>query len=173
MKPAPPVTSTFMSRLSLVVVCGVWYARDAPFVGWAGSGGGGPGGGEAAQPGGLGGRGDGPAVELDLEAEPVGEVAVVGQGEHALVRGEGQAPDEQQGSARRDLEQLGVGIAGHAGGDGLAHGGDAVPLPLQRLPDAGGGGVVPADPAREGSRHPLPDEVERLAVDAADRPAVK
>ena len=115
-----------------------------------------------------------PAVELDLEAEPVRQVAVVGQGDRAAVAGE-REPAHQQQRRCRGRRRAGRRPASAATPAvmRLADRGDPVALPLQGLPDAGLGGVGAAEPAGQGGRHPLLDEVERHVVDGADRPAAQ
>ena len=93
-------------------------------------------------------------AELDLEGEPLGEVAVVGEREDAAGRVGGEPTDEEQCVARSHSEQLGVLVAGQAGGDDLPDRGDAVPVAGQGLPDTGAGRRVPATrPARSAGTH--------------------
>src|SRR4051794_14827860 len=106
MKPAPPVTRTRMG----------WFLRGRVAGGSVRDG-------RLEEPGrpvtGTGTAG-GPLVELDLEGEAVGQVAVLGPRDRTAVGATGQPPHYQQRRAGRDLERHRVVLAGDGGGDGLA-----------------------------------------------------
>ena len=95
--------------------------------------------------------------ELDLEAEPVGQVAVVGQGE----RGRRRRPaasrrTSSSGRAGADAEQRGVLVAGHAGGDrsaGPRRPGARARCRVCQMP--GSAASARLTPAGQRRRHPL------------------
>ena len=117
----------------------------------------------------------GPLVELDLEGEPVGEVAVLGPGDRAAVGAAGQPPHDQQRGAGHDVERAGVVLPATAAvmvwrtrGD---RGGRARP---RLLHSAGVGGVVAATASRRARRGTHSStRSSGTPLDGAHRPAVQ
>jgi hypothetical protein len=97
----------------------------------------------------------------------VREIAVVGQGEGYAVRPHRDAAHQQQRHADGGVQQVGIGPAGQAGGDRLAHRGDGVAIAGQAGPQAGVGGVGPGQAAGELLGHPLVGDVQGFTVDPA------
>ena len=104
---------------------------------------------DGAQTGGL--VGGGPAVELDLEAEPVGQVAVVGQGDGVPSPASASRRTSSSGVPAPTSSSAASSSAATPAVIRLPDRGDPVALPLQGLPDAGLGGVGPAEPAGKGA----------------------